>query len=192
MSRRLPLRRHPGIGFGNKIARGLWGLVWLTLFRPSPRPMHGWRSLLLRMFGARIGRGARVYASARVWAPWNLEMGDGSCIGDFVDCYSVDRVVLEPGSTVSQYSYLCTASHDFTLRSHPLVTAPIRIGASAWVAADVFVGPGVSVGDGAVVGARSSVFADVPAWRVMAGSPPRDLGPRELHDDVSSRSADNA
>lgn len=140
--------------------------------------MHAWRCLLLRLFGAKIGRNVRAYQSARIWAPWNLEMADGSCLGDFVDCYCVDRISLGERATVSQYSFLCSASRDYTRRSMPLVTAPITIGADAWVAADVFVGPGVCVGEGAVVGARSTVTKDVAPWTVVAGSPPRVVGKR--------------
>lgn len=175
----------PGSKFssGNKVARALWGVVWLLLFRPTPRPLHEWRCMLLRLFGAQIGDGVRIYQSARVWAPWNLVMEDGSCLGDEVNCYCVDLVHLCKGATVSQYSFLCTASHDYSHRSLPLVTAPINIGVDAWVTADVFVGPGVSVGEGAVVGARSTVVKDVPPWTVVAGSPPRAIGSRDLRDD---------
>lgn len=110
-------------------------------------------------------------------------MHDHSCLSHHVDCYSVDKIELGPHVTVSQYSYLCTASHDFTLRSMPLVTAPISIGAHAWVTADVFIGPGVTVGEGAVIGARSTVVRDVPPWTVMAGSPARIVGQRALRDE---------
>jgi putative colanic acid biosynthesis acetyltransferase WcaF len=174
--------RESRIGLGNKLARSLWNIVWFFLFRPTPRPMHAWRRMLLRLFGAKIGTGVRVYQSARIWAPWNLVMENDSCLGDFVDCYSVDQIHFGPRATVSQYSYLCTASHDYTRRALPLVTAPIHIGADAWVTADVFVGPGVSIGEGSVVGARSTVTRDVPAWVVVAGSPPKLIGPREFLD----------
>ena len=70
----------------NRLARGLWGITWLVFFRPSPRIAHGWRRVLLRLFGARIGRAAQIYPSARIWAPWNLEMGDYSQLGTDVDC----------------------------------------------------------------------------------------------------------
>ena len=155
----------------NKLARALWKIVWLLLFRPTPRPMHAWRCLLLRLFGAHIGKEVRVYQSARIWAPWNLVMSDNSCLGDFVDCYCVDQIRIGAYSTVSQYSFLCTASHDYTLPTMPLVTAPITIGERAWITADVFVGPGVRIGDGVVVTARSSVFADLPPWMVASGNP---------------------
>lgn len=98
-------------------------------------------------------------------------MGDRSCLGDWVDCYSVDKVIIGAGSTVSQYSFLCTASRDYTQADMPLITAPIILGDKVWITTDVFVGPGVVVGDGAVVTARSSVFSDIPPWTVASGTP---------------------
>jgi putative colanic acid biosynthesis acetyltransferase WcaF len=76
-------------------------------------------------------------------------------------------------ATVSQYSFLCAASHDPDSADMALTTAPIDIGDHAWLAADVFVGPGITVGEGAVIGARSSAFKNVPAWTIVAGSPAR-------------------
>lgn len=73
--------------FRNKMARALWGVVWLFLFRPTPKPFHWWRCLLLRLFGAKIGKPAYVYPSSRIWAPWNLEMGVHSTLADGVNCY---------------------------------------------------------------------------------------------------------
>lgn len=158
--------------------RVLWNIVWWLLYRPSPRPLHGFRRMLLRLFGARIAAGAHPYPGARIWAPWNLEMGPHSCLADDVDCYSVAEVCLGAHATVSQYSYLCCASHDYMVVDHPMVAAPIHIEAHAWVAADVFVGPGVTVGEGAVVGARSTVTRDIPSWTVVAGNPPRKVKER--------------
>jgi putative colanic acid biosynthesis acetyltransferase WcaF len=167
----------------NRILRGVWSVVWLLLYRPTPRPLHFWRRFLLRSFGARIGKGAHPYPSARIWAPWNLVMEDDSCLSEQVECYCVDKIFLGKRVTVSQYSFLCTASHDYTRSEMPLVTAPIRIEDDAWVTADVFVGPGVTIGEGAVVGARSTITNDVPNWVVVAGSPPKILGAREFFSD---------
>lgn len=176
------------ITLANKLARGAWALVWVALFRPSPIPLHGWRCFLLRCFGARIGKRALPYPSVRIFAPWNLVMDDDACLSHQVDCYCVDMVYLGPRVTVSQYSFLCTASHDYTIKSMPLVTAPIRIEADAWITADVFIGPGVTVGEGAVVGARSSVFRSVNPWTVVAGNPAKEIGPRVIRSEgVMSR-----
>lgn len=165
---------------GNRLARAVWGCAWAAFFRTSPRPLHRWRNWLLRLFGASLHPTARVYPRARVWLPRNLTMGRHTCIADDVDVYCVAPITVGDFSTVSQYSYLCAASHDFDDVHHPLTTAPIVIGRRCWIAADVFVAPGVIIADGAVVGARSGVFSDLPAWTVCAGTPARPLRPRKI------------
>jgi putative colanic acid biosynthesis acetyltransferase WcaF len=165
---------------GNRIARMVWSVVYTLLFRPSPRFVHGWRRFLLWMFGAKLLPGVRVYPRARIWAPWNLIMSSSACIADDVDVYNVATITIGSCSTVSQYGYLCTASHDFEDVHHPLTSAPIVIGEHCWLAADVFVAPGVTIADGTVVGARSSVFEDLPAWSVATGTPAKVVRPRKL------------
>ena len=177
MSRSFPMQRAE-ITLANRLRRVLWGLCWLFLYRPSPRPLHAWRRMLLRLFGARIAAGVHPYPGAKIWAPWNLTMETASCISDGVDCYCVAPVTIGAYATVSQYSYLCTGSHDYRVPSLPLIIAPIVIEADAWVAAAAFVGPGVRVGTGAIVGARSTITQDVPAWAVVAGSPALRRGER--------------
>src|SRR5882672_4456289 len=87
----------------NKIYRVLWKAVWLFMFCPTPRFFHAWRCLLLRAFGAKLGKAVHVYPTTDVWAPWNLEMGDHSCLSRYVDCYCVDKIRIGPHATVSQY-----------------------------------------------------------------------------------------
>ena len=175
-------RSHPihtaQLTISQKALRAVWNVVWRLLFRPSPRLMHGWRRCLLRLFGARIAANAKPYPHVKIWAPWNLTMAEYSCLADDVDCYSVAPISLGSHATVSQYSYLCSASHDYRDPAMPLVVGAITVEAEAWVAADAFVGPGVKVGRGAVVGARSVVFNDVEPWTVVAGSPARPQGVR--------------
>lgn len=158
----------------------MWKFVWLFFYRPTPRPLHAWRCLLLRLFGAKLGKRVHPYPSARIWAPWNLEMGDHACLSEGVDCYCVDKIRIGAHSTVSQYSFLCSASHEYTQAAMPLVTAPITIGEWVWITADVFIGPGVTIGDGAVVTARSSVFSDLPPWIVAKGNPAVPVKRREF------------
>lgn len=170
------------ISLGNKLARSVWQVVWLFLYRPTPRLLHPWRCLLLRLFGAKLGKAVHPYPSARIWAPWNLEMGDHACLSEGVDCYCVAKIRIGAHSTISQYSFLCTASHDHSKASMPLVAAPIHIGERVWITADVFVGPGVTIGDGAVVTARSSVFSDLPPWMVARGNPAVPVKPRRFQE----------
>lgn len=107
-------------------------------------------------------------------------MGKYSCLGNDVDCYSVDRIKIGAYAVVSQYSFLCTASHDYENPQMPLVTAPIAIEDDAWVCADFFVGPGVTIGQGVVVSARSSVYKNVDPWVIMGGNPAKFIKERKM------------
>jgi putative colanic acid biosynthesis acetyltransferase WcaF len=180
---RRTLERQQPTSLGNKMGRGIWGVVWLLLFRPSPRPFHGWRRFLLRCFGARIGPGAMPYPSAIIWAPWNLVMGAHSTLGDGVDCYSVATVEIGDHASVSQRAYLCAASRDLDDPDHPLMTAPIVISAHGWVAAEAYVGPGVTIAVGGVVAARAVAVRDVPEWAVVAGNPARVIRQRKRREE---------
>lgn len=172
----------------NKLRRLVWNVVWLTVFRCSPRPLFAWRRFLLRAFGAKVGKKANVYPTTKIWGPWNLEMGDYSCLGPDVDCYTMDVIKLGANATVSQYAFLCSGTHDITDPHMGLQTSPISIGQSAWVCARAFVGPGVTVGDGAVVGACAAVFKNVEPWTVVGGNPAKFIKPRVLKDTHASPS----
>ena len=162
----------------NKIGRVLWGVVWCLLFRPSPKIMLGWRRLLLRVFGARVGKGAKIMPSTRIWAPWHLVLGEEACLSHDVDCYSVAQVNVGAHATVSQRAFLCTATHDIQDPHMKLITAPVTIGDGAWICAGAYIAPGLTVGEGAVAGARAVVTRSVDAWTIVAGNPARPIGKR--------------
>jgi len=167
------------LSFNNRFMRVVWGIVQKTLFGMSPRLMHRWRVFLLRLFGADVSTKARVYPKAKIWAPWNLSMGDYATLADDVDCYCVNKISIGAHTTVSQYSYLCGATHDFNKTNFPLQPKPISIGSQVWIAADCFVGPGVTISQGVVVGARSSVFSDLEPWTICAGTPAKKINDRQ-------------
>jgi len=164
---------------GEQLRRVLWGVA-VPLFRLSPRPFFSWRRMLLRLFGARVGRQVHVSPSARIVMPWHLEIGDWTAVGERAVVYALGPVSLGARVTISQNAHLCAGSHDYTRPDMPLIKPPIRIGDQAWVCADAFIGPGVTVGAGAVVAARAVVVKDVPPWVVVAGNPARVVKERQL------------
>ena len=169
----------PSFSLGNRLRRLLWGVVHALLFRTSPRPLHAWRAALLRLFGAKLGTHVHVYPSVKVWAPWNVELGDRVGIAPDVELYSMAPIRVGSETTISQGTYVCAGTHDYTDPHFQLFAEPITIGSGVWVCAQAFVGPGVTIGDRAVVGARSVVTRDMPEGMVCAGNPCRPIKPRE-------------
>ncbi len=170
----------PPFSLKNRLLRCLWQVVATLLFHPSPRPCHAWRAWLLKLFGAKLGKGCHIYPKVQIWAPWNLHCEDAVGIGDGAVIYNQAPISVGHGAVVSQEAFLCTGTHDYQDPSFPLVAKPIFIGPKAWVAARAFIHPGCTVGEGAVVGACSVVTKDVPAWTIVAGSPSRVIGQRSL------------
>ncbi len=149
----------------------LWWLVQAIAFPLTPHPFHGLRRALLRLFGADIGKGVLIRPTARFTYPWKISIGDYSWIGDDVVLYSLDQIKIGEHCVISQKSYLCTGSHDMNDPAFGLKTASITIRNGVWIAADCFIGPGVEIGANAVIGARSSVFSDIPPEQVSWGTP---------------------
>ena len=156
----------------------LWWLVQATLFRWSPQFAYGFRAALLRAFGARVGRHTVIRPTVTVTYPWKVTIGDHAWVGDDAILYSLGPIVIGDHAVVSQRSHLCAGDHDHEQVDFPIRGRPITVGPQAWVAADVFIAPGVTIGEGAVIGARSSVFGDMPARMLCMGSPCRPVKPR--------------
>ena len=166
-----PIAGGASFSLGNRITRVIWGIVWLVLARFTPPSMHGWRRLVLRAFGARIGRGARVHASVAIWLPRNLELGEHVLIGPGARLYNQGAIAIGAWSVVSQRAHLCASTHRVDDPDFQLECRPIAIGERCWVAAEAFVGPGVAMGDGAVLAARAALFEDARTDGIYRGNP---------------------
>ena len=149
----------------------VWWLVQAIFFPLSPHNLNSIRRILLRLFGAQIGKGVVIRPTARFTYPWKIKIGDYSWIGDDVVFYSIERIIVGSHCVISQKSYLCTGSHDIRDRAFSLIAAPIRIGNGAWIATDCFVAAGVDIGSNSIIGARSNVMKSVPAKQVAWGNP---------------------
>lgn len=151
--------------------RLLWSLVRPTLFALSPRPAFGFRNLILRLFGAKIGDGVCVYGSSHIYYPWNLTVGDHSSIGEWALIYNLGPITIGQRATISQRAHLCAGTHDYNDPAMRLMKPPIIIGDEVWVCADAFVGPNVHIGNRCVIGARAVVMRSIREAVVVAGNP---------------------
>jgi putative colanic acid biosynthesis acetyltransferase WcaF len=170
----------PSFSLTNRLARLAWNMVAVVFFRLSPTPFHNWRAFLLRMFGARVGRGVHVYPGVKIWAPWNLELADECGIAGGATLYSQGKIVIGYRAVVSQGAHLCAGTHDYNRAGFPLITMPIIIRDHAWIAAEAFVHAGIIVGEGCVIGARSVVTKNMPPWMICAGHPCKPIKERNF------------
>jgi|SRR5450432_1093642 len=168
----------PSFSLRNRILRAIWNIFYVIFFKFSPKPFHSWRSFLLRLFNAKVGKGVHIYPGVKIWAPWNLELEDECCVANGAILYSQNKIFLGQRSIISQGVHICTGTHDYTKKGHPLISFPIYIGAKSWIAAEAFIHPGISIGEGTVIGARAVVTKNMPPWMICSGNPCRPIKER--------------
>jgi putative colanic acid biosynthesis acetyltransferase WcaF len=157
----------------------IWILVSAALVA-SWLPGGAHRRALLRLFGAKIGRGVIIKPGVRIKFPWRLEIGDDSWLGEEVWIDNLDSVRIGANCCISQGAYICTGSHDWSSETFDLVAKSVQIKDGAWIAARATVGPGVVVGQGAVLALGSVATQPLRDWSVYRGSPAVFLKQRRI------------
>jgi len=172
---------------GGGLARGrarwvelLWHIVRAAVFMSSlPWPMC-LKVFLLRIFGAKIGRGMYIRPRVNIHFPWKLLVGDYCWIGDDCGLLNLEPITLGDNVAIAHRVYLATGNHDYTDHTMSYRNAPIHIEDGVWIASCSFIGPGVTLGTHCVIGAGSVVTKSVASWTVNRGNPAQVIGLRKL------------
>lgn len=160
------------------IIEAAWYLAkWLLFLTAFPFP-SALKRTILRLFGARIGKGVIMKPRVNIHLPWKLTVGDFSWIGEEVFILNFEPVVIGSHCCVSQRAFLCTGNHDYRQAHMPYRNQPITIADGAWIGAQTFIAPGVQIATEAVVMAGSVVTKSQPARMVCAGNPCAPVKPR--------------
>ena len=150
-------------------------LLWIVLSRiffetVIPYP-NTWKSSILRLFGAKIGKGVVLKPSVKIKQPWRLEIGDHSWIGEGVWIDNLVQVTLASNVCLSQGAFLLTGNHNYKITSFDLITGEIHLEEGVWIGAKSIVGPGVTCHSHAVLAAGSCAFKNLDAYSVYQGNP---------------------
>ena len=108
---------------------------------------------------------------ARIICDSEITIGDHCLISWNVVLMDTYRLALDPFERRAELEKVPARSPRRASAEVP--SKPIHIGTNVWIGFDSCVLPGVTIGQGAVVGARSVVTTDVPAYTIVAGNPAR-------------------
>lgn len=161
-----------GLDRGAGFCKELCWYVIKSIFFLSPIPFpQGLKAVVLRLFGAKVGK--RVYIKPRVniHFPWKLEIGDHAWLGEEVFILNLEMVQIGNHACLSQRTFLCTGNHDYHDPKMFYRNAPIIIHDGVWVGAQCFVGPGVVIDADTVVTAGSVVTRNLAAGMICSGNP---------------------
>lgn len=166
--------------FKEKVGRAIWMILGKPAFRCSFHNWHRYRVAILRLFGAKVGKGVAIRPSVNIEVPWMMHIEDGVTVGDHAILYSLGPIRIGKRAIISQYAHLCAGTHDYSDHTFKLIRTPVTIGDDVWIGADSFIGPGVTVGPLSVVGARSSAYKPLDAETVYVGNPVHAVKQRVL------------
>lgn len=172
--------QHSPFSRSMKLKLLIWHVVNITLFRWSPFFCRKFRIRLLRLFGATIDITCSISRLAEIDGPWFLTMGYQSTLADYAWLRCHAPVTIGKNVLIGREVCIMTGSHRLSSPHFELVTAPVTIHDSAWIATRSFVHKGAVIGEGAVVGACSVVSGEVEPWTVVSGNPAKFVKRREL------------
>jgi len=162
----------------NVIFFATWQLVKVLFFLSGVPWPSAFKVSILRLFGAKMGRGVVLKPRVNIHLPWKLDIGNYVWIGEEVFILNLEHVRIGDHVCISQRAFLCTGNHDYKKIDMPYRNRAIVVGDGAWVCAQVFIGPGVEIGNEAVVAAGSIVTSSLPAAMVCSGNPCQSIKPR--------------
>ncbi len=164
------------------LVRTAWFLVSMAFFRTAfPWPSR-LKAVILRGFGARVGRGVVLRHRLNIKYPWHLEIGDHAWVGEGVWLDSLTTIHIGSHACLSQGAMVETGNHDWSDPAFGLQVGEVSIGTGAWVAARALLLPGSRLGDASVLTAGSVLAGEAVPFGIYQGNPARRIKERELRE----------
>ncbi|MCR9076776.1 MAG: hypothetical protein NXI07_12135 [bacterium] len=154
-----------------RLFRLCWGVVGVVLWKWTPAGMWGFRRSILRLFGARIGKGVRLHPSVRVIIPWNIEIGDGVIVHESAILYALGPIRIGQDSEIGPNAHICAGTHDFTDPAFTLLRQPITIGERCQIGIGAFIAPNTVIADGTILEPRCAIYSNTEPGGVYIGNP---------------------
>ena len=154
------------------VVRSIWHFVNALFFENSLNPSSQLKIALLRLFGAKVGRGVIIKPGVNIKHPWFLTLGDHTWIGEraWLD-NTFAPITLGDHVCISQGVYLCTGNHDWTDPAFGLLERPLTIESGAWIGASAKVLPGAHVAGHCVVAGGAVLSKPTEPYMIYAGNP---------------------
>lgn len=165
---------------GPRLVQLIWYVVNALIFRSGLFPFYGLKVILLRLFGAVVGKGVVIKPGVSIKYPWKLQIGPHVWIGEGVWIDNLDLVTIESNCCLSQGSMLICGSHDYKRSSFDLTTKPIHLEAGVWIGARSTVALGVTCGSHSVLTLGSVATRDMEPHTIYQGNPAQPIRKRQI------------
>ena len=158
------------IGAG-KLKQFAWYFTNILFLKNSFNISSGIKTFLLKLFGAKIGKGVIIKPSVNIKYPWKLQIGNNVWIGEEVWIDNLSNVLIGDSVTLSQGAMILTGSHDHTKETFDFISLPVLVEEGAWIGARAVVHGGVTVGSHAILGINAVAENNMQPYTIYKGNP---------------------
>ncbi len=165
---------------GSKLKILIWFFFNAFFLKNKYNPFSGLKVGVLKMFGAKIGKGVVIKPSVSVKYPWKLKIGDYTWIGEEVWIDNLDDVKIGSHVCISQGALLLCGNHNFKKASFDLMVKPIVLEDGVWVGAKSMVTQGVVCKTHSVLSVQSVATSDLEPYSIYQGIPAVKIRERKI------------
>jgi putative colanic acid biosynthesis acetyltransferase WcaF len=158
----------------------LWFVFNSFFLKNKYNPFSRLKVMVLRLFGAKIGKGVVIKQSISVKYPWKLSVGDYVWIGENVWIDNLDQVTIGDHVCISQGALLLCGNHDYKKSSFDLIVKPIELKKGVWIGAQSTVVQGVICYEHSVLGVQSVATNNLSAFTIYQGNPACEIRKRTI------------
>ncbi len=149
----------------------LWHLFSALFFLNHLSASSALKVSLLRMFGAKVGKGVVIKQGVRIKYPWLLEIGDHVWIGELVWIENHSKVKIGNNACISQGAMLLCGNHDYSKPTFDLMVGEIILEDGVWIGAKALVCLGVTCYSHSVLSVCSVASKNLEAYSIYRGNP---------------------
>ena len=160
------------------VKRFIWYYVNILFLLNPLNPFSCLKVWILRLFGAKVGKGVVIKPNVNIKYPWNLEVGDYTWIGEKVWIDNLVKVVIGKNVCISQGAMLLCGNHNYKKQTFDLMVASIKLEDGCWVGAKSIVCPGITLHSHSMLGLLSVANHDLESYSVYQGNPAKKVRDR--------------
>jgi putative colanic acid biosynthesis acetyltransferase WcaF len=165
---------------GSLIRQILWYFVNQLVFRHGLLPLNFLKCFLLKLFGARIGKGVVIKPNVNIKYPWRLKVGHHVWIGEQVWIDNLDDVIIGDHVCISQGAMLLCGNHNYKKPTFDLIVGKIILEEGVWIGAQTVVCPGVICKSHSLLTVGSVATQMLASYKIYQGNPAKAIRDRKI------------
>jgi putative colanic acid biosynthesis acetyltransferase WcaF len=159
----------------------LWYFVNVLFFVNPLNPISSLKVVLLRLFGAKVGKGVLIKPNVNIKYPWNLTIGENSWIGENVWIDNLGAVVIGENVCISQGAMLLCGNHNYKKTTFDLIVGSINIEEGVWIGAYSIVCPDITCKSHSILSVNSVATKDLEPFTIYQGNPAQKVRQRIIN-----------